>query len=113
LHPGKIPVGNCRKKGCGFDFIGLRFESGKRFVRKKSQTKIKDRIRGITARNFRRKLRDVIENLNKTLNGWFNYFKRAELGIFRQLNGFTRRRLRALLLRQNKGKGGRKVEKVS
>jgi RNA-directed DNA polymerase len=111
LHPDKIHVGNCMKRGCGFDFLGYRFESGKRYVRKKSQIKVKDRIREITPRNKGRKLGDVISTLNRTLKGWFNYFKEAENGVFRILDGFIRRRLRALLLRQNKGKGVGKSRK--
>ena len=36
LHPNKTHVGDCRKYGEGFEFLGYRFEAGRRFVRKKS-----------------------------------------------------------------------------
>ena len=36
LHPDKTQVGDCRQPGQGFDFLGYRFEAGRRLVRKKS-----------------------------------------------------------------------------
>jgi len=36
LHPGKTRVGNCLEKGQGFEFLGYRFEAGKRWVRRKA-----------------------------------------------------------------------------
>ena len=35
LHPDKTHVGNCREIGQGFAFLGYRFETGQRLVRKK------------------------------------------------------------------------------
>jgi RNA-directed DNA polymerase len=105
LHPDKVHVGNCKKRGNGFEFLGYRFEAGSRFVRKKSANKIKDRIRELTKRNSGLSLEAVVTNLNRTLRGWFNYFKDASGVIFRQLDGFIRRRLRAVLLRRNRRKG--------
>ena len=40
LHPGKNHVGDCRQKGEGFEFLGYRFEAGRRWVRKKSLKRI-------------------------------------------------------------------------
>src|ERR1700758_3074401 len=45
LHPDKTHVGDCRQPGQGFEFLGYRFETGRRFVRKKSLTRFKDKIR--------------------------------------------------------------------
>src|SRR5713101_2855495 len=50
LHPDKTHVGDCRQAGQGFDFLGYRFEAGRRFVRKKSLTRLKDKIREKTRR---------------------------------------------------------------
>ncbi len=36
LHPDKTHVGDCLQPGEGFDFLGYRFEAGRRQVRKKS-----------------------------------------------------------------------------
>jgi RNA-directed DNA polymerase len=43
--------------------------------------------------------------LNRTTRGWFNYFKQAHPPIFEELDGFIRRRLRAVLRRQKKRPG--------
>jgi RNA-directed DNA polymerase len=105
LHPDKIHVGNCMRRGHGFEFLGYRFEAGKRSVRKKSLDKIKDRIRGLTPRNCGKSLEDMINGLNRTLRGWFNYFQEAGKTVFALLDSMVRRRLRARLLRMNKSKG--------
>ena len=44
LHPDKTHLGDCRNAGEGFDFLGYRFEAGKRAVRKKSLASLKERI---------------------------------------------------------------------
>ncbi len=51
LHPDKTHVGDCRVEGQGFEFLGYRFEAGKRQVRKKSLMSLRDKIRAKTKRN--------------------------------------------------------------
>ena len=102
LHPTKTHVGDCRTPGQGFEFLGYRFEAGRRFVRKKSMDKLKDSIRNKTRRTRGVSLEQVIVELNPVLRGWFGYFKQAHWSTFKDLDGFTRRRLRALLLKQDK-----------
>ena len=36
LNAEKTHVGDCRQRGQGFDFLGYRFEAGRRWVRRKS-----------------------------------------------------------------------------
>ena len=102
LHPEKTHVGDCRIPGQGFEFLGYRFEAGKRFVRKKSMDKLKDSIRDKTRRTCGHSLKRVIAELNPVLRGWFGYFKQAHPTTFSDLDGFIRRRLRSLLAKQNK-----------
>ena len=102
LHPHKTRIGDCRKPGEGFDFLGYRFEAGRRFVRKKSLKRFKDAIRTKTRRTRGASLARIVEGLNPLLRGWFGYFKHAHHIIFERLDAFTRRRLRALLRRQEK-----------
>jgi len=45
LHPDKTHIGNCTIEGEGFEFLGYRFECGKRTVRKTSMKKLRDTIR--------------------------------------------------------------------
>jgi RNA-directed DNA polymerase len=97
LHPQKSRIGDCRIPGEGFDFLGYRFEAGRREVRRKSLRALKDRIRSHTRRNCGKSLRQVIDTLNPLLRGWFGYFRHAHIYTFKALDGFVRRRLRALL----------------
>ena len=105
LHPDKTHVGDCRQPGQGFEFLGYRFEAGRRFVRKKSLTRFKDKIREKTGRMRGESLARVIESLNPTLRGWFGYFKHAHPSTFTALDGFIRRRLRSMLRQQQKRPG--------
>ena len=45
LHPDKTRVGDCRQPGQGFEFLGYRFEAGRRLVRKRSLQALKDKVR--------------------------------------------------------------------
>ena len=105
LNLDKTHLGDCRQAGQGFDFLGYRFEAGRRFVRKKSLASLKDRIRYKTRRTRGQSLERIIADLNPVLRGWFGYFKHAHPYIFERLDGFTRRRLRALLRKQEKRPG--------
>ncbi|MGH7484211.1 MAG: group II intron reverse transcriptase/maturase [bacterium] len=105
LHPNKTHVGDCRQPGEGFEFLGYRFEAGRRWVRKKSLTRLKDSIRAKTKRTRGNSLTRIVADLNPTLRGWFGYFKHAHPYTFEAVDGFVRRRLRALLRKQDKRPG--------
>lgn len=105
LHPEKTHTGDCREPGHGFEFLGYRFECGRRSVRKKSLAALKDVIRHKTRRTRGDSLKRIIEDLNPILRGWFAYFKHALPWTFRLLDGFIRRRLRSLLRKQQKRPG--------
>ena len=106
LSPSKTHLGDCRQPGEGFEFLGYRFEGGQRWVRKKSLDRFKDKIRAKTGRTRGDSLQRIITGLNRTLRGWFEYFKHAHPYHFKALNGFIRRRLRALLFKQKKKRSG-------
>jgi RNA-directed DNA polymerase len=71
LHPDKTHVGDCTQKGQGFEFLGCRFEAGRRWVRDKSLKSLKDKVREKTRRTRGESLRAVIEDLGPMLKGWF------------------------------------------
>ncbi|MGH6814450.1 MAG: group II intron maturase-specific domain-containing protein, partial [Hyphomicrobiaceae bacterium] len=77
LHPDKTHVGDCRQPGEGFNFLGYRFEAGRRWVRKKSLDRLKDKIRERTRRTRGASLASIVDDLNPPLKGWFGYFKPA------------------------------------
>jgi len=106
LSPAKTHVGDCRQLGEGFEFLGYRFEAGRRRVRKKSLDRFKDKIRAKTGRTRGDSLQRIVTDLNRSLRGWFEYFKHARRSTFLALDGFIRRRLRALLLKQKKKRSG-------
>ena len=105
LHPDKTHVGNCLQPGEGFEFLGYRFEAGKRQVRKKSLQRFKERMRSVTRRTAGKSLAQVVSELNPMLKGWFNYFKHASAKTFSTLDAQIRRRLRAMLRKQAKRPG--------
>jgi len=102
LHPDKTKVCDCQQPGQGFDFLGYRFEAGMRFVRAKSLRAFKDKLRARTIRSRGDSLERIITDINPVLRGWFGYFKHARPRLFRRLDGFIRRRLRAILRKQEK-----------
>ena len=105
LHPEKTQVGDCRQPGEGFEFLGYRFEAGRRLVRKKSRKALYDRIRAKTRRSRGDSLARIVADLNPMLRGWFGYFQHAHPWTFPRVDGFVRRRLRALLRKQQKRPG--------
>jgi len=105
LNADKTHVGDCRQAGQGFEFLGYRFEAGQRWVRPKSFKALRERIRQKTHRTRGDSLAKIIEDLNPMLRGWFNYFKHAHSVAQLGMDGFVRRRLRAILRKQEKRPG--------
>lgn len=95
LHPTKTKLVDYRQEG--FEFLGYRFENGKRWSRKKSMQALKATIRAKTPRTSGLKMVSIVASLNRTLRGWFEYFKHAYKTTFREVDGFVRRRLRSIL----------------
>lgn len=59
------------------------------------------KVRKITGKGRGRNIKKVIEELAPKLRGWVNYFRHAEVeGVFEDLDGWVRRRLRCVLWRQ-------------
>ncbi len=106
LHPEKTRVVDTAEPGQGFDFLGYHFEGGTRWPRKKSLKKLKDAIRSKTGRSNGHSLTVITANVNKTLKGWFEYFKHSHKWTFSTLDGWIRRRLRSILRKRSKGSKG-------
>ena len=103
LHPTKTRVVNAVDDG--FDFLGYRFAADGRRPRAKSLKKFKDAVRAKTKRTAGHSLSQIIEDLNRTLRGWFEYFKHSHRSTFAPLDGWIRRRLRNVLRKQH-GRSG-------
>lgn len=105
LSPEKTHIGSSLQPDHGFEFLGYRFEGGRRYVRSKSLTKFKDKIRLKTRRTRGDNIEQIISDINPVIRGWFEYFKQAHHYTFNSLDGFIRRRLRAVLRKQKKRPG--------
>jgi RNA-directed DNA polymerase len=103
LHPTKTRIVNATE--AAFEFLGYRFEQGRRYPRAKSLKKFKDTIRAETKRTSGKSLRAIIASLNPTLRGWFGYFQHSHKFTFPSLDGWIRMRLRSILRKRQGGKG--------
>lgn len=104
LHPEKTRIADA--EGVGFAFLGYHFRAGQRWPRKKSQDKLKAVLREKTRRTDGRSLPAIIVDINRTLRGWYAYFKHAHRYTFGALDSWLRMRLRSLL-RKRAGRRGR------
>jgi RNA-directed DNA polymerase len=104
LHPTKTRIVDAAAPG-GFDFLGYHFERGMRRPRSKSLKKLKDVIRAKTRRCNGHSLSTIISDINRTLGGWFGYFKHSHPRTFAPLDGWIRMRLRSILRQCHGGSG--------
>ena len=104
LHPTKTRLVDASQRG-GFDFLGYHFERDRRWPRKKSLDKIKDKVRTLTPRNSGRSLTEIISKLNPMLFGWYQFFKHSHRWTFGRMDGWIRMRLRSLLRKRRGAKG--------
>ena len=70
-------------------------------VAPESLRRLKAKVRKIIREGRGRSLPQVIKDLNQLLRGWVQYFRLAEVkGVFEEVDGWLRRKLRCLLWRQ-------------
>jgi len=104
LHPGKTRIVNAMDRG-GFDFLGYHFERGMRWPAGKSLGKLRDAIRAKTRRTHGHSLPRIISGVNRTLRGWFEYFKHSRPYTFAKVDSWVRMRLRSILRRRQHKRG--------
>ena len=111
LNPQKTRIVHVRQ---GFDFLGYRIVRMKRkhklpermkrsqpnpngliaYPTRKSIRRFRDRVRALTRRCVPLTTEDLIQQLNPTLRGWGEYYKRAHVrALFHKLDGWIVRRL--------------------
>jgi RNA-directed DNA polymerase len=108
LHATKTRVVDARQEP--FEFLGYRFQGGRKYPRNKSIQKLRDTVRAKTRRSNGNSMRVICQMLNPILRGWFAYFKHARRVALADIDGYVRRRLRAILRkhlgkRSNHGRG--------
>lgn len=103
LHPTKTRVVDVRQEG--FDFLGYHFRGRQHWPRQKSLDKFKDTLRAKTARTNGQSLACIVNEVNRTLRGWFGYFRHSLYTTFPRLDSWLRMRLRSIL-RKRSGRTG-------
>jgi RNA-directed DNA polymerase len=103
LHPEKTRIADAETEA--FEFLGYRFERGRRWPRAKSMAKLREAIRAKTRRKDGRMLMLIIGDVNRTLRGWFGYFKHSYRTTFASVDGWVRQRLRSILRKRQKRRG--------
>jgi RNA-directed DNA polymerase len=99
LHPTKTRIVDSRDES--FAFLGYEFCGVKHWPRKKSLSKLKDTLRQKTKRTRGDSLKCIVNDVNRTLRGWFAYFRHSSYdNVFRDIDGRIRERLRSLLRRR-------------
>jgi RNA-directed DNA polymerase len=104
LHPTKTKIVEARTDG--FDFLGYTFRGALRLPRPKSLDKLKDTIRAKTGRTNGHSMAWIVVQLNRTLHGWYGYFRHCHWNVFTDLDSWIRMRLRSIL-RKRAGRPGR------
>ena len=114
LHPQKTRIVNEQEPGDGFklhggtggfDFLGYHFQRGRRWPCEKSFKRLKEALRRKTRRCNGRSLGVIIADCNRTLRGWFEYFKHSHEWTFETIDRWMRRRLRSILRKRTKRRG--------
>lgn len=100
LHPTKTRIGDISKGG--FNFLGYHFLYHFRIVCDKSIKSLKEKLRKKTRRSRGDSIDTIIKDVNRTLKGWFEYFKHSRPSSFYPIDGWLRVRLRSILRKQNK-----------
>ncbi len=107
LHPQKTRLVDLQQPD-GFDFLGYHFTRDRRWPRAKSLMKLKDAVRQKTRRSHGHSLAVIIDDVNRTVRGWFGYFQHSQRS-FVPLDAWIRMRLRSILRlragRQGRGRG--------
>ena len=100
LHPEKTHIVDAREES--FSFLGYTFRGTLRVPRTKSQQKFKDGIRELTPRKAGESMAFIIHRINRSAQGWFNYFRHCHSNVYKAYDGMIRRRLRRILLKRNR-----------
>jgi RNA-directed DNA polymerase len=85
----------------GFRLLPTKKKAAKVLLSKRSETRLKERIRELTPRNAGRSLTAIITGVNSYVRGWFGYFKLCSAtvgGLLKGIDAHIRRRLRAVVL---------------
>ena len=104
LHPEKTRLVDL-SAGETFDFLGYEFHHDRQWMSRRSVKRFRDRLRELTPRLSGDSMKRMIGTLNRTLQGWYQYFRHVNAWMLNRLDGWVRTRLRRVLWRYRGGKG--------
>jgi len=109
LHPTKTRITHISE---GFEFLGFLFKRGYSiyiYPRNKAIKAFKDKVRQITRRKNPYRMLEMVRRLNKLIIGWGNYFRKSYARkLFRKLDRWVRRRVRAFRAKRWRSENWRK-----
>jgi RNA-directed DNA polymerase len=110
LHPDKTRMVDMGVADSHFDFLGYRFKRSRggrliRLVRPKSLRKLRECIKPKTRRNNGKSMDAIVADINRTLKGWFGYFKHVLPSELGEIDQWLRMRLRSILRKRRGGRG--------
>jgi RNA-directed DNA polymerase len=110
LHTDKTRTVDMNLADSHFDFLGYRFKRSRRgrlikLVRPKSLRKLRESIKPRTRRNNGRSMEVIVADINRTLTGWYAYFKHVHHSELDQIDRWMRARLRSILRKRRGGEG--------
>lgn len=110
LHPDKTRTVDMSVAGSHFDFLGYRFKRSRngnlmRLVRPKSLRKLRETIKPKTRRTNGKSMEAIAADINRTLKGWYGYFRNAKASQLGEIDGWIRMRMRSILRKRNRLKG--------
>lgn len=100
LHPTKTKIVDSRKSS--FSFLGYSFRGDRIYPRRESLEKMRAKIKELTPRNRSGSMARIAIELNRTLKGWFGYFRHCRWTIFKDLDAKIRSRLRRIELARHR-----------
>lgn len=103
LHPEKTRIAEAQTEA--FEFLGYRFDKGRKWPRDKSKQKLRASLRPYLKRTSGISLKVNIARINPKLRGWYGYFKHADWRGLRDIDQWVRMRLRSILRKRHKGRG--------
>ncbi len=82
-----------------------RFPDGEHIHEIKSLRKLRETIKPKTRRTNRKSMEAIAADINRTLKGWYGYFRNAKTSQLGEIDGWIRMRMRSILRKRNRLKG--------
>ena len=103
LHPEKTRIADAQSEP--FEFLGFRFDKGRKWPRDKSKQKLREKLKPSLKRTSGVSLQAIIAKINPSLKGWFGYFKHADRRGMYDVDRWVRMRLRSIQRKRHGGRG--------